>query len=36
VIQLSPPLIAGPDELREIATVLRSVLTEAAVLLAKL
>ncbi|MCH7696901.1 MAG: aminotransferase class III-fold pyridoxal phosphate-dependent enzyme, partial [Proteobacteria bacterium] len=36
VIQLSPPLIAGPDELREIATILRNVLTEAAALVAKL
>jgi len=36
VIQLSPPLIAGPDELTEIATVLRTVLTEAAALVAKL
>ena len=36
VIQLSPPLIAGPDELREIATVLRNVLTEASELVAKL
>ncbi len=29
VIQLSPPLIAGPDELKEIADILRKVLTEA-------
>jgi adenosylmethionine-8-amino-7-oxononanoate aminotransferase len=36
VIQLSPPLIAGPDELREIATILRKVLTEASALVAKL
>jgi adenosylmethionine-8-amino-7-oxononanoate aminotransferase len=36
VIQLSPPLIAGPDELREIATILRNVLTEASALVAKL
>jgi adenosylmethionine-8-amino-7-oxononanoate aminotransferase len=36
VIQLSPPLIAGPDELKEIATTLRNVLTEAAALVAKL
>ncbi len=36
VIQLSPPLIAGPDELTEIATTLRKVLTEAAKLVAKL
>ncbi len=36
VIQLSPPLIAGPAELREIATILRTVLTEAAALVAKL
>ena len=36
VIQLSPPLIAGPDELREIERVLRRVLTEAAALVAKL
>ncbi len=36
VIQLSPPLICGPDELREIATILRKVLTEAAEMVAKL
>ncbi len=36
VIQLSPPLICGPDELREIAGILRKVLTEAAELVAKL
>jgi len=36
VIQLSPPLICGPDELREIARILRKVLTEAAELVAKL
>ena len=36
VIQLSPPLIAGPDELREIETILRKVLTEASELVAKL
>ena len=36
VIQLSPPLIAGPDELTEIATILRKVLSEAAELVAKL
>lgn len=29
VIQLSPPLIAGPDELGEIASILRKVLGEA-------
>jgi adenosylmethionine-8-amino-7-oxononanoate aminotransferase len=29
VIQLSPPLIAGPDELKEIASILESVLSEA-------
>lgn len=29
VIQLSPPLVAGPDELREIADILRKVLGEA-------
>ena len=29
VIQLSPPLIAGPDELGEIAGILRKVLGEA-------
>ena len=36
VIQLSPPLIAGPDELKEIARILRMVLAEAAELVAKL
>jgi adenosylmethionine-8-amino-7-oxononanoate aminotransferase len=36
VIQLSPPLIAGPDELKQIATILRNVLTEASELVAKL
>ncbi len=36
VIQLSPPLICGPDELKEIARILRKVLTEAAELVAKL
>jgi len=36
VIQLSPPLIAGPKELTEIATILRKVLTEASELLADL
>ena len=36
VIQLSPPLISGPDELREIERILRKVLTEAAELVAKL
>jgi len=36
VIQLSPPLIAGPDELGEIAAILRKVLTEASELVAKL
>ncbi len=29
VIQLSPPLIAGPDELDEIESILRKVLGEA-------
>ena len=29
VIQLSPPLIAGPEEFEEITGILRSVLTEA-------
>jgi adenosylmethionine-8-amino-7-oxononanoate aminotransferase len=29
VIQLSPPLIAGPEQFAEIETILRSVLTEA-------
>jgi hypothetical protein len=36
VIQLSPPLIAGPDELREIAGILRKVLTEASTIVGKL
>ena len=36
VIQLSPPLIAGPDELKQIEMILRSVLTEASELVAKL
>jgi len=36
VIQLSPPLIAGPDELKEIATILDSVLGEACERVAKL
>ena len=36
VIQLSPPLIAGPEELKEIAGILRQALTEAAELVAKL
>ena len=36
VIQLSPPLIAGPDELREIARILREVLSKASELVAKL
>ena len=36
VIQLSPPLIAGPDELNEIADILRKVLTEAVELVGKL
>ncbi len=36
VIQLSPPLICGPDELKEIAAILRKVLTEAAEMVAKL
>jgi hypothetical protein len=30
VVQLSPPLIAGPEEFAEIESVLRPVLTEAA------
>jgi adenosylmethionine-8-amino-7-oxononanoate aminotransferase len=30
VVQLSPPLIAGPDEFREIVSILRPVLEEAA------
>jgi adenosylmethionine-8-amino-7-oxononanoate aminotransferase len=29
VVQLSPPLIAGPEQFEEIETILRSVLTEA-------
>ncbi|MHB1837683.1 MAG: aspartate aminotransferase family protein, partial [Solirubrobacteraceae bacterium] len=29
VIQLSPPLIAGPDQFEEIVSILRPVLTEA-------
>ena len=29
VIQLSPPLVAGPEQFKEIEAVLRSVLTEA-------
>jgi adenosylmethionine-8-amino-7-oxononanoate aminotransferase len=33
VIQLSPPLIAGPVELKEIADILRKVLTEASELI---
>lgn len=36
VIQLSPPLICGPAELREIESILRKVLTEAAAMVAKL
>jgi len=36
VIQLSPPLIAGPEELAEIAAILRKVLTEASELLTDL
>ncbi len=36
VIQLSPPLISGPDELREIEGILRKALTAAAELVAKL
>lgn len=35
VIQLSPPLIAGPNELKEIVAILDSVLTEACDLVAK-
>lgn len=35
VIQLSPPLIAGPNELKEIVAILESVLTEACDLVAK-
>jgi adenosylmethionine-8-amino-7-oxononanoate aminotransferase len=30
VIQLAPPLIAGPDEFAEIGAILRDVLSEAA------
>jgi hypothetical protein len=29
VIQLAPPLIAGPEEIAQIGTVLRSVLSRA-------
>ncbi len=29
VIQLAPPLIAGPEEFREIGTILRTALSEA-------
>jgi adenosylmethionine-8-amino-7-oxononanoate aminotransferase len=36
VIQLSPPLICGPTELKEIESILRKVLTEAAEVVAKL
>ena len=36
VIQLSPPLIAGPDELREMERILREVLTEASERVSKL
>jgi len=36
VIQLSPPLIAGPDELKEMATILYDVLSEASKMLEKL
>lgn len=36
VIQLSPPLICGPDELREIEAILRKVLSDASELVAKL
>ncbi len=36
VIQLAPPLISGPDELRKIEGILRKVLTEVAELVAKL
>jgi adenosylmethionine-8-amino-7-oxononanoate aminotransferase len=35
VIQLSPPLIAGPEELREITEILRSVLQQASELIRK-
>ncbi len=35
VIQLSPPLIAGPEELREITEILRKVLQQACELIAK-
>jgi adenosylmethionine-8-amino-7-oxononanoate aminotransferase len=30
VVQLSPPLIAGPEQFAEIEAILRPVLTEAA------
>jgi adenosylmethionine-8-amino-7-oxononanoate aminotransferase len=36
VIQLSPPLICGPDELKEIASILYKVLAEASELVSKL
>ncbi|NQY63812.1 MAG: aspartate aminotransferase family protein [Alteromonadaceae bacterium] len=36
VIQLSPPLIAGPDELKEMVQILRKVLTEASEIIDKL
>lgn len=36
VIQLSPPLIAGPDELREIERILRKILTEASELISNM
>ena len=36
VIQLAPPLICGPDELREIEQILRTVLTEVAEVVANL
>jgi len=35
VIQLSPPLVAGPDEIREIAGILYKVIAEASELVAK-
>jgi len=35
IIQLSPPLIAGPDELKEIADILYKVLGEASEMVAK-
>jgi adenosylmethionine-8-amino-7-oxononanoate aminotransferase len=35
VIQLAPPLIAGPEEFEEIEAILRAVLTEAAARVAK-